>query len=132
MKKGWLKRMNYPLPQQCPVCRSQLVVRELHCDTCHTSLKGRFKTTRLAALNEEQLHFVETFIKVRGSMKEMERELSISYPTVRNRLEQIVEAMGFEKEELTRNVEQRRKEILGQLERGEISTMEAIEKLSSL
>lgn len=128
--------MKYPLPHQCPVCRSQLIVRELCCETCDTALRGRFQTTRMAALNEEQLRFVETFIKVRGSMKEMERELGISYPTVRNRLEQIVEAMGYEKEDLnadmTQRIEERRKEILARLARGEISTMEAIKKLNSL
>lgn len=121
--------MKHPIPQQCPVCSASLVVRELHCDHCETTIKGRFEATRLAGLNEEQLKFVEIFLKVRGSIKEMERELSISYPTVRNRLEQVVEVLGFHRERIPLD-KSRRQEVLDQLDRGEISSEEALKILN--
>jgi hypothetical protein len=121
--------MKYPIPQQCPVCESKLIVQELKCDHCQTSIKGRFETTRLASLSEEQLRFVEIFLKVRGSIKEMERELNISYPTVRNRLEQVVEVLGYQPQKIS--VEpSRRQEILNQLDQGEITSEEALKLLN--
>lgn len=121
--------MTHPIPQQCPVCQANLVVQELHCDHCETTIRGRFEATRLASLSEEQLKFVEIFLKVRGSIKEMERELSISYPTVRNRLEQVVEALGFQSEQLPMD-KSRRQEILDKLNRGELSPEEALKLLN--
>lgn len=84
--------MTFKPPNDCPVCASKLVIRELACDHCETTINGRFDTTRLGSLNDEQLTFVEVFIRARGNIKEVERELGISYPTVRNKLEQIISA----------------------------------------
>lgn len=128
IKEGEMK-VKHPIPQQCPVCHTNLVVQELHCDHCETTITGRFEATRLAALSEEQVRFVEIFLKVRGSIKEMERELSISYPTVRNRLEQVVEVLGFQSERMPLD-KSRRQEILDQLDRGDISSVEALKLLN--
>lgn len=124
--------MKHPIPKQCPVCHSKLVVQQVGCDHCHTIITGRFETTRLAALNQEQLKFVEIFLKVRGSIKEMERELNISYPTVRNRLEQVVEALGYKQEYTDSERSEVRQEILNQLDRGEITSEEALKRLGEL
>lgn len=124
--------MKHPIPQQCPVCTSKLVVQELKCDTCKTTITGRFETSRLAALTQEQLKFVEIFLKVRGSIKEMERELNISYPTVRNRLEQVVEALGYKQEYTDSERAELKQEILNQLDRGEISSEEALKRLGQI
>jgi hypothetical protein len=121
--------MRFPIPQQCPVCQSTLIVQELKCDHCETLIKGRFETTRLASLNEEQLKFVEIFVKVRGSIKEMERELGISYPTVRNRLEQVAEVLGYQAQQVPIEPN-RRQQILKQLDQGEITSEEALRLLS--
>jgi hypothetical protein len=122
--------MRFPIPQQCPVCQSTLIVQELKCDHCETLIKGRFETTRLASLNEEQLKFVEIFVKVRGSIKEMERELGISYPTVRNRLEQVAEVLGYQAQQVPIEPN-RRQQILKQLDQGEITSEEALRLLSN-
>jgi hypothetical protein len=123
--------LKYPFPQQCPVCQSKLTVQELKCDHCSTTIRGNFETTRLASLNEEQLKFVETFIKLRGNIREMERELGISYPTVRNRLEQVIEALGFQVEKVTVDKGERQ-EVLNRLDRGEITSEEALRLLKEL
>jgi len=122
--------MSYPIPNPCPICRNPLVITELHCDHCDTTVKGRFTTNSLQRLNREQLEFVEIFIKCRGNIKEVERELGISYPTVRNRLEQVIESMGYPAQKLNPEESKRRKEILERLNRGEISTEEALKYLN--
>ncbi|GAA0360840.1 DUF2089 domain-containing protein [Bacillus horti] len=124
--------MKHRIPQQCPVCESRLVVQELKCDSCKTTISGRFETSRLGSLTEEQLKFVEIFIKVRGSIKEMERELNISYPTVRNRLEQVIEALGYEQEYTPGEKSELKQEILNQLNRGEISSEEALKRINQI
>lgn len=119
----------YPLPGQCPVCGDQLTVTRLNCYTCGTSIEGSFLLSRLAKLTEEQMDFAETFIRCEGTIKRVERELGISYPTVRARLKEVIKAMGFEiVSELETDAlsEEERTEILDRLSKGEISSEEAL------
>ncbi|MDR7492021.1 MAG: DUF2089 family protein [Armatimonadota bacterium] len=87
--------MTHPLIGKCPVCGDQLEAVRLQCRHCATTIEGRFTLGGLARLDPEQVRFVETFLKVRGNLKEMERELGVSYPTVRARLDAILQAMGY-------------------------------------
>lgn len=124
----------YPMPGQCPVCGEALHVTRLHCRHCDTALEGHFSLGRLAHLNAEQIHFVETFIRCEGTLKRVEKELGISYPTVRARLKEVIRAMGFEvlsdyDDENTALTEGERHEILDQLYRGELSSEEALSLL---
>ena len=124
----------YPMPGQCPVCGDALSVTRLHCRHCDTAIEGHFSLGRLAQLNAEQIHFVETFIRSEGTLKRVEKELGISYPTVRSRLKEVIRAMGFEvvsdyDGENTSLTEQERHEILDQLYRGELSSEEALSLL---
>ncbi len=114
---------------QCPVCQGELEVARLHCRGCGTSIEGQFALGRFHALSKEQLQFAEVFIRNRGNIKDVERELGISYPTVRSRLDALIRAMGYEVAEEPKLAPDRRKEILGQLERGEISSEDAIKLL---
>jgi hypothetical protein len=84
------------MPGRCPVCSSALTVTRLQCGTCGTGIDGAFGLGRLQALSTEQVQFVETFIKCRGKIKDVEAELGISYPTVVSRLNDVVRAMGYE------------------------------------
>ena len=68
----------------------------LECPACGSALQGNFTLGRLARLTREQLQFVEVFIRCRGKIKDVEEELGISYPTVVGRLNEVVQAMGFE------------------------------------
>lgn len=79
----------------CPVCTGELAVTRLHCAECGTTLEGRFGVGRFGRLDKDQLALLESFLRARGNLRDMERELGISYPTVRNRLEALVRALGL-------------------------------------
>lgn len=79
----------------CPVCDHELEVTRLHCPDCDTTLDGHFRVGRFGRLTREQLALLESFLRARGNLRDMERELGISYPTVRNRLEALVRALGL-------------------------------------
>jgi hypothetical protein len=79
----------------CPVCASDLTVTRLQCRSCGTGLEGEFGVGRFGRLDRDQLGLLESFLRSRGNLREMERELGISYPTVRNRVEALVRALGL-------------------------------------
>ena len=83
----------------CPVCSHELSITRLHCDHCATTLEGDFSVGRFGRLSREQLALLESFLRSRGNLREMERELGISYPTVRNRVEALVRALGLADED---------------------------------
>ena len=87
--------MPHDVISTCPVCASELAVTRLHCATCGTTLEGDFSVGRFGRLNRDQLTLLESFLRSRGNLREMERELGISYPTVRSRVEALVRALGF-------------------------------------
>jgi hypothetical protein len=87
--------MAHDVISTCPVCSNELSVTRLHCASCGTSLEGDFSVGRFGRLNREQLTLLESFLRSRGNLREMERELGISYPTVRARVEALVRALGF-------------------------------------
>jgi hypothetical protein len=87
--------MPHDVISTCPVCSSELAVTRLHCRSCGTTLEGDFSVGRFGRLNRDQLALLESFLRSRGNLREMERELSISYPTVRSRVEALVRALGF-------------------------------------
>lgn len=79
----------------CPVCESRLLVTRLHCNTCGTTIEGEFNVGRFANLEREQMLLLEAFLRSRGNLRELERELGVSYPTVRNRVEALLRALGL-------------------------------------
>ena len=79
----------------CPVCEGELAITRLHCRTCGTSLEGEFGVGRFGRLSREQLALLESFLRSRGNLKDLERELGISYPTVRGRVEALLRALGL-------------------------------------
>ena len=112
---------------KCPICDEELRVTKLNCPNCNTNIEGEFSLCRFCQLSEEQKHFLEAFIRNRGNIKEIEKDLDISYPTVRNKLEDVIETLGYR----PRNEEPRmdRQDVLDRLEGGEISSEEAIKLL---
>ncbi|NLJ83442.1 MAG: DUF2089 domain-containing protein [Halanaerobiaceae bacterium] len=117
----------------CPVCSGRMRIKVLHCPACNTEVRGNFTAGKFAHLTESQLEFVEVFIKSRGNIKEVERELGISYPTVRNKLDEIIKALGYSVDTSPDDsIGERRKEILTMLEKGEINSQEAIKMLKNL
>ena len=79
----------------CPICSSELAITRLQCRGCGTAIEGDFNVGRFGRLNREQLALLESFLRARGNAKELERELKVSYPTVRARLEALVRALGL-------------------------------------
>jgi len=122
-----------PLPVKDPVSGGDLYVSELTCDESGVTIRGRFEIPRWARLDAEQAKFLETFLRCRGMINSVERELGISYPTARARLDSLLEALGYgptkeEKARKARAAEHKRR-ILEQLEQGEITPEEAKVKL---
>src|SRR5262245_30237972 len=87
--------MPHDVISTCPVCAGELAVTRLHCRSCGTTLEGDFSVGRFGRLSREQLSLLESFLRSRGNLRDMERELGISYPTVRSRVEQLVRSLGF-------------------------------------
>ncbi len=87
--------MPHDVISTCPVCSGELAVTRLHCRSCGTTLEGEFTVGRFGRLTREQLTLLESFLRSRGNLRDMERELGISYPTVRSRVEALIRALGF-------------------------------------
>jgi hypothetical protein len=87
--------MAHDVISTCPVCAGELSVTRLRCGSCGTTLEGEFSVGRFARLSREQTALLESFLRSRGNLRDIERELGISYPTVRARVEALVRALGF-------------------------------------
>ncbi len=120
----------YPAPSHCPVCHDELRIARMVCPNCGTALEGHFALGRLAALTPEQADFVELFLRCEGKLNRVQEELGLSYPTVRNRLEEVIRALGYEVREEREDAESRRQEVLQRLARREITAEEALQLLS--
>jgi len=81
-------------PVHCPSCESELTVTRLVCSACDTEVAGEYRLSPLLRLSPEDQSFVEAFIVESGSLKAMASRLSVSYPTVRNRLDDVIEKLG--------------------------------------
>ncbi len=142
--------MAHDVISTCPVCQGELMISRLHCRSCGTALEGEFGVGRFGRLSREQLSLLESFLRSRGNLKEMERELGISYPTVRSRVDALVRALGLgegdepvlEPEasddaqpapvEATDLSAAQRRDILERLARRELSATDAAEQLRAL
>jgi hypothetical protein len=82
--------MSVTLPVICPACRTQLKVKSLRCEACGTEVHGEYDLPLWLRLPEEDRRFILQFVKSSGSLKDMSRHLGLSYPTVRNLLNEII------------------------------------------
>lgn len=117
--------------EECPSCGGEVEITRVSCTLCDTEVTGRFAPCRFCRLPPETALFLEVFVKNRGNVKEMERELGISYWTIRNRINELIADLGFETDEQD-SLGSKRQEILAKVNRGEISAEEAAELLSRL
>ncbi len=113
---------------KCPVCGNETEVTRITCHSCDTVIEGHFSLCKFCKLTTDQRNFLDVFIKCRGNIKEVEKELGVSYPTVKNKLEDVASALGH-KSEPVQEVPGRRKEILDKLNAGEISVEEALNQM---
>ncbi len=128
--------MNPPL-NKCPVCGSTLDVVKLHCGNCNTTIEGHFSgsSSPFSNLSPEQIQFVLTFVRCEGRFNRMEDQLNLSYPTIRNRLLEVIRALGYEPGNEDAPVKlsaEERKRILDDLEKGAIGADQARRLLQGL
>jgi hypothetical protein len=143
--------MTHEVISTCPVCSQELAVTRLRCGSCGTTIEGEFRVGRFGGLSREQMTLLESFLRSRGNLREMERELGLSYPTVRSRVDALVRALGLGGQEGEGEPDARResaesvksdgdsggaggarREILERLARHEISAPEAAAAIKEL
>jgi hypothetical protein len=121
---------------KCPSCDGNLTVTRLRCPDCSISIDGEFAPPALLKLSGAQIDFVEVFIKNRGVIREVERELGVSYPTVRARLDEVINALGYSAKPAAEAVDSgdddgsRRRSVLADLKTGKLTPEEALAALN--
>lgn len=126
--------MRYQIPGKCSICGHDITVTNFVCTHCRTKTEGEFSPCRFCSLSREQLDFIEAFLKCRGSIKDVEKELNLSYPTIRNRLEDVLQALGLTSPDEPAECKPDKRnsaEILNALEKGEVTPQEALKRLKS-
>ncbi len=119
--------------ERCPTCGGEMEVTRLSCPACETVVLGRYEMCSFCKLSPDSLRFVEAFVRTRGNLKEMERDLGQSYWSLRARLDDIVRELGYAAGDLeARELSERRHEILERLSHGEITAAEATDLLAAL
>ena len=124
--------MKRKAPTICPVCGGEYEITRCTCKKCGSELGGHFSGCDFCSLTEEETHFALSFIKCRGSIKDMEKELGISYPTVRNRLDAIIERLGLKPTMSAEDLKEERRLIFDRLDKGEITADQAADMLKNL
>ena len=131
--------------EQCPACGGPLVITECRCANCQLQLRGEFRPGLFSTLSDDQLAFVRVFLRARGNLSEVEKVLGVSYPTIRNKLDEINKALDRTEANTAQNqdkgtgtaaapnpAEEARRAILQQVSAGEISAADALQKLRDL
>lgn len=112
-------------PRDCPVCGDPLALTRLSCGSCETELSGSFESCEFCALAPEDRQMLKVFLASRGNMKELERHLSVSYPTARARFDGLLAKLGIERQAPA----SLKVDLLEQVARGELDIEEAIKRL---
>jgi hypothetical protein len=125
-----------PIILKCPSCEGNLTVTSLGCPDCSINIDGESALPQLLKLTRAQIDFIEVFIKNRGIIREVERELGISYPTVRARLDEVIQALGYSAKSASENdaanddASARRRTVLADLKAGKLTPEEALAALN--
>ena len=123
-----------PIILKCPSCDGNLTVTRLRCPDCSIAIDGEFAPPALLKLSGAQIDFVEVFIKNRGVIREVERELGVSYPTVRARLDEVIGALGYSAktapEASASDDGSRRRAVLADLKAGKLTPEQALAALN--
>jgi hypothetical protein len=113
----------------CPYCNGDFVIKEVECQSCKTQIKGNFHVNRFHMFKPDELYFIEVFLKNEGNIKLMEKDLGVSYPTVKSRLKNIVNTLGYKSENSS---SEERMKTLKALSNGEINVKEALKNLNEI
>lgn len=114
---------------KCPSCsESDVLVTKLECHSCETKFEGAFSISSLAKMEKDDQEFILDFVKCSGSLKEMGKIQSLSYPTLRNKLNTLISKI----DEMQNKASEAKQAILKQLEAGAITAKEAAKQLKDL
>jgi hypothetical protein len=121
----------------CPICGGELIITEVNCSKCKSQIRGKFRQNRFNLFTGEQLYFIEVFLKSEGNIKTVEKELGISYPTVKSKLQKISEILGYtpkdeDRAKLERDKSDERIKLLEKLKSGEADFDETMKRLEEL
>ena len=111
------------LSRRCPYCYGEMMVERLRCRHCDVAVEGVFETSPLTVLQPDQQDLVVEYLKLSGSLKDLAAAKGVSYPTIRVRMDKVIEALNAA--HARRPEEQRSQSVLEALEKGEISADEA-------
>ena len=117
----------YKVITSCPVCNKKMKATRLKCSSCKTVIENEFEFSKFEYLSKDQLKVIEVFIMCRGNIKDVEKELGISYPTVRAKLDEVINSLGYKSN--SKNLKSSTSDVIEALEKGEISPQEAIERM---
>ncbi|MFA5419322.1 MAG: DUF2089 domain-containing protein [Bacteroidales bacterium] len=143
LKNTVREHSKYPVISACPVCHGDLHVVKLECDQCGSKIEGQFTLSKFNYLDSDKLFFIEVFVKNRGNIKAIEKEMDISYPTVKKLLDDVIVGLGYQPESgevaeeptpepLNQVPKKTKMEIIEKLQKGEISVAEATELLKKI
>lgn len=124
--------MKLKAPTNCPVCAGEYEITTLTCKKCKSQLGGHFSGCDFCNLSDEDAFFLMTFLKCRGNIKDVEKELGISYPTVRGRLDAVIKRLGLHGSISPQEMKEERKQIFERLDKGEINADQAADLLKNL
>ena len=122
-------------PTRCPSCGGPMIITELSCTACETTVRGRYSGDAFATLSDENLRFLEIFVTCRGNIKEMERETGLGYWTIRGHLDGLIEALKTSVQAAAppaEDIEAQRRHILEAVEQGDLSIIAAERMLADL
>jgi len=122
----------HELMVRCPACGGPLEVVRTRCERCDIAVEGHFRMLEFNRLAAPHLELLRLFIRSRGNLKEMGRIVGVSYPTIRARFEELLAALGYEAEPLHEDASEERRTVLDALEQGEITAVEAAERLRKI
>lgn len=135
-------KSKYPVISECPVCHHDLIVEALNCENCGTRLEGKFTLSKFNYLDTEKLYFIEVFVKNRGNIKAVEKEMDFSYPTIKKMLDDVIVGLGYSLDSSAPVEEaaassksktmQSKLDILNKLNSGELSVDIATEMIKKL
>ncbi len=120
------------LLNHCPTCHSRMEITQISCTACDTVILGRFEPCRFCTLEDADLNFLEAFLRSRGNVKEMERDLGISYWTIRTRLGELLDKLGYGEKPDQTSLKEKRRAILERVAKGELTSQEASRLLDAL
>ena len=118
------------LIEACPTCDSAtLSITEVTCDTCGTQVRSHYSRCPFCSLSDEEQAFLLLFVRNRGNLKDLEKTLGVSYPTVRAKLDELVDRLT-PAAAATATPSDPRQAVLAKVQAGELSPAEALARLN--